>query len=547
MRRIKSRPILNLIAVVVTLAVVTSLSVSANPGGGTVIRRGLVTGDIAARSAAGDAPNINDALEILRSIIGLPGIIQSDGTFTVAGGGGACTACPGLQSELSTATANLTAAQAARTVAETDRDFWKKMYEDYTCGVCGQGTPVCTNCTSLQALLSQANTDLENAKIREQNAIAEANSLRAQLAPWQNHVCESGSGTLDSQGQSSGPIPAHAPRSAIEDEDTSRARITDAAQNVVHVHFMTGRPNDDGTPGPGQATLGGVGGISQIGPTGHWVRFNEVAEDGEIIPRNRLTIRRGGTYVLSGTLPSGGIFVNAFDRPYRDRNPATPRVQEPVVLILNGVTISNNDGPAIHGRRAETLTIVVQDGTNNTLSDGATYLALADITDVDAAPEPSAVIFSQRDIILRGHGALTLNSHLSEMRWRRTGGPQGTGPNSATTQSLIQGRGIESRDKVFLRGGNITVNALDTAVHGRDGVTVSGGTYNLNSVHNNGIRSNNATTSNPAVDNNTLGNIVISNGVLNFNVKDDALSAERRLSVTGGSISAVNPNAGAGD
>jgi hypothetical protein len=172
-------------------------------------------------------------------------------------------------------------------------------------------------------------------------------------------------------------------------------------------------------------------------------------------------------------------------------------------------------------------------------------MSVWDSTDPEAPPEPGAVIFSQHDLTFRGHGNLTLNSRLSEQRWRRTGGPQQTTPE----RTLIQGRGIESRDKIFLNGGNITVNALDTAVHGRDGVTITGGTFNLNSQFNNGIRSNNATTSDPGVDNNTLGNITISNGVINIGIGNsgDAISAERRQTVTGGSINAVNNQAGAGE
>jgi peptidoglycan hydrolase CwlO-like protein len=659
MRKTKT---LKTVAMVLTFAVMFSLTVTADPTASRPeIRRGLVTGDVIARSRAGENPGIGDALAILRSLVGLSGDVRDNRQIDLSSlvGGSTpsnsdCLECPRLSSSITQLNSDLAQANSDRSEAITARDFWQGQFNTANgtiqqltqqrdsfqsqantavgqldilngvildlqgqladairerdtlrntppppCQTCGTVTQ-CQQCQTYLGQLTERDGQISNLNQRiseltgqlgaPTEQITELNNIITSLneqigtltterneaqqalgaaigqrdfanqritelqAQIDNHVCPptgtqqpcpvcTATPSADVLGPSSGAIPPHLPA-------PDRSRITNPAQNVVHLEARpwqgiprVSRPSSDESP--------------LVNESGHFVRFNEVAENigDPPISQYRLHIRRGGTYVIKGELINGSIFINAFDRPHRtaseeavargERTAPEPRFQEPVVLILEGLTISNNDGPAIHVRRASNVTIVLQDGTTNRLTDSATYMAAFDPDDDDAPPEPGAVIFSQVDLIFTGRGALEINGRLSEQRWRRTGGPQGT----ATAMIPIQGRGIESRDFVHLRGGNITVNALDTAVQGRDGVTVSGGTFNLNSANNNGIRSNNATTSNAAVDNNTLGNIIISNGEINIRVgsRGDAISAERNQRVTGGSINAVNTEAGAGD
>jgi TolA-binding protein len=564
---------------------VLSVSVTANPTGENVqIRRGLVVGDIAARSAAGDTPSVQDALAILRGLVGLSGYVRDDprpaGVFVGGNSGSSsggsticssahcnnnatvcqgcanansgtgstqptgttppvnpnCDACPGLNSEIGRLNGDLATANSAVTDAQNEQQRIQQLLNDANgrieilegqleapCVSC-DGTRVCAQCTTLSQQLKDAQYDrdsalqsLQSANTQREEAIKRADDLQDQI---NRHVCEPT--PSDPLGNPSGALPGSAPRGSQE-----RARINSASDNVWHITLS------EGLGGRPPAATG-------VSESGHFVRFNEPIADSPNNQPNTLHIRRGGTYVLTGTL-NGSVYVNAHDRPWSDANPTLPNHREPVVIILNNVTINNPNGAAIHGRRSSNIEIRIQDGTNNTLSDAATYTPTFNPTDPEAPPEPSAVIFSQHDLIVTGRGNLTINGRLSENRWRRTGGPQGT----AQQQSLIRGRGIESRDMIEIRGGNITINTLDTAVHGRDGVTINNGRLTLRSQFNNGIRASNATSGGQSVP--TLGNITIRGGLFDIQVRDDALSAERTLNITGGTFNATNPNAGAGD
>jgi hypothetical protein len=263
------------------------------------------------------------------------------------------------------------------------------------------------------------------------------------------------------------------------------------------------------------------------GDSGHWVRFNTPDRP------NTLVIRRGGTYVLTTapglSAPNFKIFINAHDRPWRDlpANQNSPAIAEPVVLILNGLRVDAPNGAAIHSRRhRDALEIRVVDGTTNTLTDSATYAVVADPEDSDPPPEPSGTIFAQGDIRITGRGTLNITSRLNEQRWRRTGGAQGT----ATQRVQVRGRGIESRDTITINGGNINITSTDTAIHGRDGVTIGNGTFTLR-AGNHGIRASNTSTTNPA-----FGRITINNGTFNIEHRNTGINAEHTLVQSGGII-----------
>jgi hypothetical protein len=356
---------------------------------------------------------------------------------------------------------------------------------------------------------------LQSANTQREEAIKRADDLQDQI---NRHVCEPT--PSDPLGNPSGALPGSAPRGSQE-----RARINSASDNVWHITLS------EGLGGRPPAATG-------VSESGHFVRFNEPIADSPNNQPNTLHIRRGGTYVLTGTL-NGSVYVNAHDRPWSDANPTLPNHREPVVIILNNVTINNPNGAAIHGRRSSNIEIRIQDGTNNTLSDAATYTPTFNPNDDDAPPEPSAVIFSQHDIIVTGRGTLNINGNLSEPRWRRTGGPR---LPTDTQQEIVHGRGIESRDTITINGGHIVITSLDTCIHGRDGVTVNNGRIELNSEHNHGIRASNTTSGGVSVP--SFGNVTIRNGFFTGVTRGDPASAARTLSITGGAITVTDSRAG---
>ncbi len=90
---------------------------------------------------------------------------------------------------------------------------------------------------------------------------------------------------------------------------------------------------------------------------------------------NDITITGGGTYAVSGAVTDGAITVNA---PGED-----------VTLTLNGANITNADGPAILFDDAASATLLLADGTENTLLNGGSTPATEEpAATTDDAVEP---------------------------------------------------------------------------------------------------------------------------------------------------------------
>ncbi|MCL1832095.1 MAG: carbohydrate-binding domain-containing protein [Oscillospiraceae bacterium] len=394
-------------------------------------------------------------------------------------------------------------AEADKAKAEGERDALQKQWDEH---ICTEGPPI----GNLQDLLEKI-AELEG---QVAGLIQERDNWKAN---YDNHMatCNGGS-TADPLGPVT-TVPAHNPRSG--DKDIARRRITDPSDNVWHISFASGMFG---------SMIARDGGGKDI-TDGHFVRFND---DGD--PKNTLMIRRGGTYVINtgGATLDVKIYVNAHDRPWRDLNPTLSAVAEPVVIILNGANITSSTGAAIHSRRSQYLEVRVADGTTNNLTDGATYLTINDPeANTDPPPEPSAVIFSQGDIRVTGRGTLNITSRLSEQRWRRTGGAKG----DATQMVPVLGRGIESRDTVTIGGAELNINTTntDTAIHGRDGVTITAGKFRLR-AGNHGIRASNTSSTNP-----TFGNITITGGVFDIEHQNDGIKAENTQKMTGGTFDRI--------
>lgn len=77
-----------------------------------------------------------------------------------------------------------------------------------------------------------------------------------------------------------------------------------------------------------------------------------------------VTIGEAGVYRLSGSL-EGSVIVSAAD-------------DAQVVLILDGVDITNADGAAVNVASADDVAISLADGSTNTLSDASSYAEDAD-------------------------------------------------------------------------------------------------------------------------------------------------------------------------
>lgn len=196
-----------------------------------------------------------------------------------------------------------------------------------------------------------------------------------------------------------------------------------------------------------------------------------------------VTISQAGTYILSGTATNGRIIVLA------------DKTAE-IKLIFNGVDITCADNTPLLVSKAKKVYIVLEDGTENVLTDSASYSLEENDSNTDGA------IFSKADLTINGSGTLTVNANYKH--------------------------GIVSKDDLVITDGNINVTSASTAMEGKDSVKISGGTFNI-SAGTNGIKSTNTEASDK-------GFISVTGGSFTVVANNDAFEAKTVLSIESGSF-----------
>jgi len=202
-----------------------------------------------------------------------------------------------------------------------------------------------------------------------------------------------------------------------------------------------------------------------------------------VVDGGSITITSEGTYVFSGSLTAGQIIVEAAD---------TDKVQ----LVLNGVSITSPDGPAIYVKQADKVFITLAEGSENTIADSASY------TLAEGEDEPNAAVFSKDDLTINGSGALDVTGNYRH--------------------------GILSKDDLVITGGEITVNAVEDGIRGRDAVAIYDGKLSITAAGD-GIKSNNDEEAD-------RGWVSIDGGSIYVEAGEDGIQAETVLQVTGGDL-----------
>ena len=208
-----------------------------------------------------------------------------------------------------------------------------------------------------------------------------------------------------------------------------------------------------------------------------------VEGEGASVDGGTVTISQAGTYVVSGSLSDGQLVVDA---------PDDAKVQ----IVLAGVSITYEDGPAIYAKNADKCFVTLEDGTENALSDGTDYVLEED------SDEPYATLFSNCDLTLNGSGSLTVTANYRH--------------------------GICSKDDLVVTGGTINVTAVEDALRGHDSVKIADGTFNL-VAGGDAVKSNKDTKA-------TKGFVNITGGTFSIQAGDKAVKAETYIGVSGGSF-----------
>ncbi len=146
-----------------------------------------------------------------------------------------------------------------------------------------------------------------------------------------------------------------------------------------------------------------------------------------------LTIDKAGVYIISGSAKDAQIRVEAGD-------------EDKVQLVLDGVSITNTDKPAIYVLNADKCFITTTD-SENTLSVTGSF-------EKDGDTKTDAVIFAKDDLVLNGVGSLSIES---------------------------TDNGISCKDDLKITGGTYTVKCTSDALEANDSIRISDGNFTIES------------------------------------------------------------------
>lgn len=167
--------------------------------------------------------------------------------------------------------------------------------------------------------------------------------------------------------------------------------------------------------------------------------------------------------VLSGSTTDGSLLV------YR---------QQQYGIKLNGVSIKNNDGPAINNQCGKWLYLDVADGTTNTLTDGTSY---TDIVVNGTTIDQKGCLFSEGQVYVKGTGKLAITGNCKH--GFASDDYIVIDDNVTLNVYSSAGNGIKVNDGLWINNGNIGISVTADAARGikcDSVVVISGGSTTIN-------------------------------------------------------------------
>ena len=196
-------------------------------------------------------------------------------------------------------------------------------------------------------------------------------------------------------------------------------------------------------------------------------------------------------------------------------------------ISLNGVSLTNNDGPAINIQTGKKTTVNIVDGTVNSLCDGSKYTA------VDGE-DMKATLFSEGQLIFTGSGTLNvagLKKHAI------------CSDNYVEVQSgvinlkNVASDGIHANDYVLISGGTLDIATDGDGIDGDTGyIQLDGGDISINVTADTakGIKCDGIITMNGGnIEIITSGNVVVTDGDPSYCT---AVKTDQDLTINGGTI-----------
>lgn len=207
-----------------------------------------------------------------------------------------------------------------------------------------------------------------------------------------------------------------------------------------------------------------------------------------------VSITAAGTYVFSGDCDNGSITVK--------------KGVTGVTIVLNGLTLTNDDSAAITLNKTAEASLIAAAGTTNTVAD----------TEGSSDENAAVKVKSGAALAIGGTGTLTVDGNAKN-------GIKGAADAVITVAEVklninAANDGLSCDDELNITGGTLSITA------GGDAVKASPDTGD---------------TENP--DTTSLGNVTISGGTLTLNATEDGVQADGDLTISGGTFD-VTANGG---
>ena len=240
-----------------------------------------------------------------------------------------------------------------------------------------------------------------------------------------------------------------------------------------------------------------------------------VSGDGAVAADGTVTIQKAGTYVLRGNFAESQLVADVEEGAE-------------IKLIFDGFTISNSTNAPLVFESGASVTIVLQDGTENAVSDLR-----------NSAEDNKAAIYAKSDLTISGNGTLAVQGNAedaihSEANVTVEGG----------TLTLKAGDdGIHADETLTVRNGNINVTESEEGLEGLV-VDIQGGVITV-TAKDDGINASDGSGSDAAPGQATEGAAVrISGGMVTVKAGGDGIDSNGDLTISGGTVVVDGPSDG---
>lgn len=200
-----------------------------------------------------------------------------------------------------------------------------------------------------------------------------------------------------------------------------------------------------------------------------------------------VSITAAGTYVFSGDCDNGSITVK--------------KGVTGVTIVLNGLTLTNDDSAAITLNKTAEASLIAAAGTTNTVAD----------TEGSSDENAAVKVKSGAALSIGGTGTLTVDGNAKN-------GIKGAADAVITVAEV-----------------KLNINAVNDGLSCDDELTIAGGTLHI-TAGGDAVKASPDTGDTENPDTTSLGNVTISGGTLTLNAAADGIQADGDLTISGGTF-----------